>query len=119
MGTLYVVGTPIGNLEDLTRRAVRVLGEVSLIAAEDTRVTRKLLNHLGLHVPLTSCHQHNWPAKLPVILQSLESGNVALVTDAGMPGSLAGQVICQWVAAQAPLSIVHLVPPPIFFSWPL
>jgi 16S rRNA (cytidine1402-2'-O)-methyltransferase len=85
MGRLYVVGTPIGNLEDLTRRAIRVLGQVALIAAEDTRVTRKLLNHLNLHVPLTSCHQHNWPAKLPLILQKLELGDVALVTDAGMP----------------------------------
>lgn len=85
MGKFYVVGTPIGNLEDLTRRAIRVLGEVALIAAEDTRVTRKLLNHLNLHVPLTSCHQHNWPVKLPVILKALESGDVALVTDAGMP----------------------------------
>ena len=86
MGTLYVVGTPIGNLSDLTLRAIRVLGEVDLIAAEDTRVTRKLLNHLDLHVPLTSCHQHNWPAKLPSLLKTLESGDVALVTDAGMPG---------------------------------
>ena len=85
MGKLYVVGTPIGNLEDLTRRSVRVLGQVALIAAEDTRVTRKLLNHLNLHVPLTSCHQHNWQAKLPTILKTLESGDVALVTDAGMP----------------------------------
>ena len=86
MGTLYVVGTPIGNLSDLTLRAIRVLGQVDLIAAEDTRVTRKLLSHLDLHVPLTSCHQHNWTAKLPILLKSLESGDVALVTDAGMPG---------------------------------
>lgn len=85
MGTLYVVGTPIGNLEDLTRRAVRILGQVTLIAAEDTRVSRKLLTHLNLHVPLTSCNQHNWPAKVPVILKALESGDVAMVTDAGMP----------------------------------
>ena len=86
MGTLYVVGTPIGNLSDLTLRAIRVLGQVDLIAAEDTRVTRKLLSHLDLHVPLTSCHQHNWKSKLPILLKSLESGDVALVTDAGMPG---------------------------------
>ena len=85
MGTFYVVGTPIGNLEDITRRAARILGQVGLIAAEDTRVTRHLLNHLGLRVPLVSCHEHNWPARLPELLQALESGDVALVTDAGMP----------------------------------
>lgn len=85
MGTFYVVGTPIGNLEDLTRRAARILATVDLIAAEDTRVTRRLLNHLGLRTPLLSCHRHNWPARLPQLLQALESGEVALVTDAGMP----------------------------------
>lgn len=85
MGTFYVVGTPIGNLEDLTRRAARILAAVDLIAAEDTRITRRLLNHLGLRTPLLSCHRHNWPARLPQLLQALESGEVALVTDAGMP----------------------------------
>jgi 16S rRNA (cytidine1402-2'-O)-methyltransferase len=86
MGTLYIVGTPIGNLEDITLRAVRVLGQVDLIAAEDTRVSRKLLSHLDIHVPLTSYHQHNWQAKLPSLLDALASSDVALVTDAGMPG---------------------------------
>ena len=85
MATFYVVGTPIGNLEDLTRRAARILAAVDLIAAEDTRITRRLLNHLGLRKPLLSCHRHNWPARLPQLLQALESGEVALVTDAGMP----------------------------------
>lgn len=85
MGTFYVVGTPIGNLEDLTRRAARILAAVDLIAAEDTRITRRLLNHLGLRTPLLSCHRHNWPARLPQLLHALESGEVALVTDAGMP----------------------------------
>ena len=85
MGTFYVVGTPIGNLEDLTRRAARILAAVNLIAAEDTRVTRRLLNHLGLRTPLLSCHRHNWPARLPQLLQALAAGEVALVTDAGMP----------------------------------
>lgn len=85
MGTFYVVGTPIGNLEDLTGRAARILAAVDLIAAEDTRVTRRLLNHLRLRTPLLSCHRHNWPARLPQLLQALESGEVALVTDAGMP----------------------------------
>ena len=85
MGTLYIVGTPIGNLEDLTRRAVRVLGQVSLVAAEDTRVTRKLLSHLSIHAPLVSYHSRNWQSRLPSILDALTSGDVALVTDAGMP----------------------------------
>ena len=86
MGTLYIVGTPIGNLEDLTLRAARVLGQVALVAAEDTRVTRRLLNHLGIKVRLTSYHRHNWERRLPALLEALESGDVALVTDAGMPG---------------------------------
>ena len=86
MSTLYVVGTPIGNLEDLTLRAARVLGQVDLVAAEDTRVTRGLLNHLGIKVRTTSYHRHNWERRLPVLLAALESGDVALVTDAGMPG---------------------------------
>jgi 16S rRNA (cytidine1402-2'-O)-methyltransferase len=86
MGTLYVVGTPIGNLEDLTFRAARILSEVDLIAAEDTRVTRKLLSHLGIHVPLTSYHEHNRQVRLPELLAALQTGDVALVTDAGMPG---------------------------------
>ena len=85
MGTLYIVGTPIGNLEDLTRRAIRVLGQVSLVAAEDTRVTRKLLSHLSIHAPLVSYHSRNWQSRLPSILDALTSGDVALVTDAGMP----------------------------------
>ena len=85
MGTLYVVGTPIGNLEDLTLRASRILGEVDLISAEDTRVTRKLLNHLGLRTPMISCHQNNWRERLPALLRALEAGDAAMVTDAGMP----------------------------------
>lgn len=108
MGKLYVVGTPIGNLEDLTRRAIRVLGQVALIAAEDTRVTRKLLNHLDLHLPLTSCHQHNWPARLPVILKALESGDVALVTDAGMPAisDPGSELVASVAAAGFPVEVV-------------
>jgi len=86
MGTLYIVGTPIGNLEDITLRGSRVLGEVGLIAAEDTRVTRRLLRHLQLRVPLTSYHKHNWQTKIPSLLLALDSFDVALVTDAGMPG---------------------------------
>ena len=86
MPTLYIVGTPIGNLEDLTPRAARILAEVSLVAAEDTRVTRRLLSHLGIRPRTTSFHQHNWQEKMDGVLAELAEGDVALVTDAGMPG---------------------------------
>ena len=86
MGTLYVVTTPIGNLEDITLRALRVLGEVSLIAAEGTRTTRKLLTRYDLHVPLVSYNEHNSAGRTPRILQALAGGDVALVSDAGAPG---------------------------------
>jgi 16S rRNA (cytidine1402-2'-O)-methyltransferase len=86
MPTLYLVATPIGNLEDITLRALRVLREVSLIAAEDTRTTRKLLSHYGIKARLTSYHEHNKGAKIPYILAALRHGDVALVSEAGMPG---------------------------------
>ena len=86
MPDLYIVATPIGNLEDITLRAVRVLGEVGLIAAEDTRVTRKLLARYDIHTPLTSYHEHNKRSKLPSLLAALTEKDVALVTDAGTPG---------------------------------
>lgn len=85
MGILFVVGTPIGNLEDMTLRAARVLGQVQLVAAEDTRVTRRLLSHLGIRVPLLSYHEHNQQARIPRLLEALALGDVALVSDAGMP----------------------------------
>ena len=86
-GSLYVVATPIGNLEDITLRAVRILREADVIAAEDTRHTRKLLAHLGIHTPLTSFHAHSGAARLERILRTLNEGKtVALVTDAGTPG---------------------------------
>lgn len=85
MGTLFVVGTPIGNLEDMTLRGARVLGQVDLVAAEDTRVTRRLLTHLGIRARLVSYHEHNWRERLPQLLKALESSDVALVCDAGMP----------------------------------
>jgi 16S rRNA (cytidine1402-2'-O)-methyltransferase len=85
MGTLYLVATPIGNLEDMSPRAVRTLREVRLIAAEDTRVTRKLLTHFNLHTPLTSYYEHNKLTKLDSILAALTAGDVALVSDAGTP----------------------------------
>ena len=108
MGTLYVVGTPIGNLEDLTLRASRILGEVDLIAAEDTRVTRKLLNHLGLRIPMISCHQNNWRERLPALVRALAAGNAALVTDAGMPAvSDPGSNVVSEIAAKGfPVEVV-------------
>ena len=86
MATLYLVATPIGNMEDITLRALRVLGEVDLIAAEDTRVTRKLLSHYDIHTRTTSYHEHNRASKTPALLAVLAEGkDVALVTDAGTP----------------------------------
>lgn len=85
MGTLYLVATPIGNLEDMSPRAVRILKEVILIAAEDTRHTGKLLKHFGIETPLTSYFEHNKLNKLDFILEKLSGGDVALVSDAGTP----------------------------------
>lgn len=85
MGTLFLVATPIGNLEDLSPRAIRILGEVQLIAAEDTRHTRQLLTHFNIHTPLTSYYEHNKLSKMDVILTALQQGDVALVSDAGTP----------------------------------
>jgi 16S rRNA (cytidine1402-2'-O)-methyltransferase len=86
-GILSVVGTPIGNLEDITLRALRVLGEAALIAAEDTRRTRKLLAHYDIHTPLVSYHEHNKRARTPKLVRELKAGkHIALVSDAGMPG---------------------------------
>ena len=86
-GTLYIVSTPIGNLEDITLRALRVLKEVDLIAAEDTRRTRQLLTHYGIQKPLISYHEHNERMREDALLEKLREGkNVALVTDAGTPG---------------------------------
>lgn len=85
MGTLYLVATPIGNLEDISPRGVRILREAQLIAAEDTRHTAKLLNHFGIQTPLTSYFEHNKLTKLERILASLAGGDVALVSDAGTP----------------------------------
>jgi 16S rRNA (cytidine1402-2'-O)-methyltransferase len=85
MGTLYLVATPIGNLEDMSPRAIRVLREVNLIAAEDTRHTGKLLKHFQVDTPLTSYFEHNKLNKLDLILEKLSTGDVALVSDAGTP----------------------------------
>ncbi len=87
IGTLYVCATPIGNLEDITLRALRVLAEVNLIAAEDTRRTRKLLTHYDIHAPLISYHQHNAASRTQELIDKLKVGVcIALVSDAGTPG---------------------------------
>lgn len=87
MPTLYIVATPIGNLEDMTMRAIRILSEVDFVLCEDTRVTKNLLNHYKIHTPLLSYHQHSNLQKVEQILDNLAAGkNMALVTDAGTPG---------------------------------
>jgi len=86
MPTLYVVATPIGNLEDISLRAIRTLREVRLIAAEDTRKTKRLLNAYNIKTNVTSYYEHNKKAKLDYILKQLEEGDVALVSEAGTPG---------------------------------
>jgi 16S rRNA (cytidine1402-2'-O)-methyltransferase len=86
VGTLFLVATPIGNLDDMSARGIRTLRDVGLIAAEDTRVTRKLLSRFDIHTPLTSYFEHNKVGRLPSILAKLSQGDVALVSDAGTPG---------------------------------
>src|SRR5256885_4763943 len=86
MGILYLVSSPIGKLEDITLRALRVLREVSLIAAEDTRHTQRLLARYDIHVPCLAYHEHNKLARLDDVLTALANGDVALVSDAGTPG---------------------------------
>ncbi len=105
-GTLYLCATPIGNLEDMTYRAVRVLQEADLIACEDTRTSRKLLDHYDIHTPVTSYHEHNKWEKAEILVNRIVGGlNVALITDAGMPCiSDPGEVIVK-KAAEAGISI--------------
>lgn len=106
MGTLYVVSTPIGNLEDISLRALRVLKDVSLIAAEDTRHTRKLLNHFDIATRLISYHQHSTQSRVEELLAALQNGDVALVTDAGTPGlsDPGGELVA--AAVQAEFAVV-------------
>src|SRR3972149_7297374 len=86
MSSLFVVATPIGNLEDISLRALRTLREVKLIAAEDTRKTKRLLTTYDIKTPMTSYYEHNKLTKLDYILDCLQGGDVALVSDAGTPG---------------------------------
>ncbi|MDR3148147.1 MAG: 16S rRNA (cytidine(1402)-2'-O)-methyltransferase [Treponema sp.] len=101
MATLYIIGTPIGNLGDLSFRAVETFKSVSLVACEDTRRTIKLLNHLGIRLPLLSCRSHNEDSAAGRVLAVLDQGsNVAYASDAGTPGlSDPGQVLVRRVAA--------------------
>ena len=86
-GKLYLCATPIGNLEDITLRVLRILKEADLIAAEDTRNSRKLLTHFDIHTPMTSYHEYNKIEKGQVLVEKMLSGTtVALITDAGTPG---------------------------------
>ena len=101
-GTLYLCATPIGNLEDITFRVLRVLKEADLIAAEDTRNSRKLLNHFEIHTPLTSYHEYNRVEKAHELIGQLLAGkDIALITDAGTPGiSDPGEVLVQFALEQ-------------------
>jgi len=113
MATLYIVATPIGNLEDITFRALRVLMEADLILCEDTRVTKKLLAHFNIKKPLLSYHQHSRLSRINEIVNYLKEGkNVALVSDAGTPGiqDPAGKLIVE-VEAQLK-GAVKIVPVP-------
>lgn len=108
MGTLYLVATPIGNLEDITLRALRLLREVDLIAAEDTRHTGRLLAHYEIDTPQMSYHEHNKLVRLDAVLKALETGDVALVSDAGTPGlSDPGyELVCAAIAQGVPVAPV-------------
>jgi 16S rRNA (cytidine1402-2'-O)-methyltransferase len=120
MGTLYVVATPIGNLEDITLRALKVLKSVGLVAAEDTRHTRKLLTHYGVSVPVESYYEQNERVKAPRLINKLKAGlDVALVTDAGTPGisdpgfrliTLAVENLIPIVPVPGPSAVTTLLP---------
>ena len=109
-GTLFLVATPIGNLEDMTFRAVRVLREVSVIAAEDTRRTGTLLAHYQIDTPTTSLHDHNEKSRVPMLVKRLQAGeNLAVVTDAGMP-SISDPGYLMVTAALEAGALVEVVP---------
>ena len=108
-GTLYLCATPIGNLEDITYRVLRILKEVDLIAAEDTRNSIKLLNHFEIHTPMTSYHEYNKFEKGQELVEELRAGrNIALITDAGMPGiSDPGEELVKMCAeAEIPVTVL-------------
>ena len=108
-GTLYIVGTPIGNLGDITLRAVETLKQVALVAAEDTRHTGQLLQKLGISAPLTSLHEHNEKGKAAQLVERLKGGeSIALVSDAGMPvlSDPGAYLVQQAAAAGVPVSVI-------------
>ena len=116
-GTLYLVGTPIGNLEDITLRAIRTLKEVQLVACEDTRQTQKLLNHYGVETHTTSYHEHNELTKSAELVMQLEQGkSIALVTDAGMPGISDPGFRLVTLAIRHRISVVPIPGPSAFLS---
>lgn len=116
MSVLYVVATPIGNLEDITLRALRILREVGLIAAEDTRKTRHLLGVYGIKTPTTSYHEHNKRAKLDYLLDCLQEKDVALVSEAGMPGLSDPGYELIVAAAQRGISVVPIPGPSVVIT---
>lgn len=112
MARLYLVATPIGNLEDITLRALRLLREVALIAAEDTRTTRRLLTHYGIATPLVSYNDHNKASRIPYLLSRLQAGDdVALVSEAGMPAISDPGVDLVQAATAAGVTVVPLPGP--------
>jgi 16S rRNA (cytidine1402-2'-O)-methyltransferase len=116
-GTLYLVATPIGNLEDITLRALRILREVSLIAAEDTRRTRKLLSHHAIPARLVSLHEHNERTRAPEVIARLLAGeSIALVSDAGTPGLSDPGVELVRQASAAGIAVVPLPGPSAFVA---
>ena len=116
MSTLYVVATPIGNLSDMSPHAVETLKSVALIAAEDTRVTKKLTNHFGIETPLISCHQHNEKGRAPEIVQRMlsEEMDVAVVTDAGTPAISDPGTELVRAAAEAGIPVIAVAGPTAF-----
>lgn len=116
MSTLYVVATPIGNLGDMSPHAIETLKSVSLIAAEDTRVTKKLTNHFGIDTPLVSCHQHNEKGRAPEIVQRMlaEDIDVAVVTDAGTPAISDPGTELVRAAADAGIPVIAVAGPTAF-----
>ena len=116
MSTLYVVATPIGNLSDMSPHAVETLKSVSLIAAEDTRVTRKLTTHFGIDTPLISCHQHNEKGRAPEIVSRMisEDMDVAVVTDAGTPAISDPGVELVRAAAESGIPVIAVAGPSAF-----
>ncbi|GAO99200.1 16S rRNA (cytidine(1402)-2'-O)-methyltransferase [Fructobacillus ficulneus] len=106
VGTLFLVATPIGNLQDMSNRAVTTLSEVDVIAAEDTRHTQLLLNHFDIHTKKTALHEHNWQEKAPLLVQDLLAGqSIAQVSDAGLPSisDPGKELVAQAIAAGIPV----------------